>query len=102
VDLIRDPLWGFVPVVVALLLFPATLWLQRVRKVLAFEIVSNSPLLRVRDEVKEKIQVLYEGQPVGNVGLIIVKVLNEGNQQVLAQDFVEPIAFRLGPTFDSW
>lgn len=98
-DVLRDPLWQFIGVIFAVLAIFITLVLyrrQRSRKALSYEIVSRTPLLSIREEVKKKLQILFNGNPVQQVHLILVKIINSGNIPILETDFERPIRLIFG------
>ena len=60
-ELLRDPVWQFVGAVLAVLAIVASIAIYRLQKVpkrLAYEIVSRSTLLTVKEEIESKVQVL--------------------------------------------
>jgi hypothetical protein len=65
----------------------------RKRKILSYQIISNTSLLTANEEIREKLQILYEGQPVKNVRLFIIKLINNGKQPIDEKDFKKPINF---------
>jgi ABC-type amino acid transport system permease subunit len=93
---LRDPLWQFIAAIVGILLLIITIYfyfLQRQYKELSFEIISNTPILSKAKEIADKIQLLYDGKPVNNVNLIIIKITNSGNIPIIRTDYERPIAF---------
>lgn len=65
----------------------------RNRKSLSYEIVSNTLLLTTKEEIKEKIQILYDGTPVNNVRLFTLKLINNGKQAIDEKDFKKNVEF---------
>ena len=51
----------------------------RQKKLLTYEVVSNTSVINVKNDVGEDITLLLEGKPVTNVRLYVIKVLNAGN-----------------------
>src|SRR5438445_4223381 len=94
-DFLRDPLWQFIGVIVALIAIFLTI-AQRSRKEIVYEVVSDTPILSVRGEIKDQIQVLYKGKPLADARLIILRVWNLGNTPISLNDYVEPINFDFG------
>ena len=92
--LFRDPLWNslsaifaFFAVVVAIAIFFA----QRKKKKLSYDVISNTQLLSVKDEIQGKVKVLYEGNEVKKVHLLTLKFTNTGNQPISSTDYERPL-----------
>ena len=98
-ELLRDPAWQFVGVVLALAALAATFlvyWLQRQRKALSYEVISKNQLLTVREELEGRLQVLYEGHPARDICLLVVKLFNSGNVPISAADYERPLSLGTG------
>ena len=98
-ELLRDPLWQFVGVLLAIVALAVSFIiysLQRQRKTLSFEVVSRNQLLTVGEELEGKLQVLYEGHPAKDICLIVLKLFNSGNVPVATADYERPISFCTG------
>lgn len=98
-ELLRDPAWQFVGAILTLVALAATFliyWLQRQRKSLSYEVVSQNQLLTVREELEGRLQVLYEGEPARDICLLVIKLLNSGNVAVSAADYERPVSFATG------
>lgn len=98
-EILRDPLWQAVGALLAIAALVGSIvifQLQRHRRGVAFAVLSRSQLLTVREELEGKLQVLYEGEPVRSLSLLMVRVWNSGNQPILVSDFERPIAFSTG------
>lgn len=54
----------------------------RNRKRLSYEILSNVVLVSAEKEIEDKIEILYEGQSVKNVRILVIKVVNDGYQPI--------------------
>ena len=94
--LLRDPLWQFIGVILALLAIGVSILiylLQRNRKSLGYEIISNTPLLTMKEELEGKLQILYEGTSIRNAQLIVIKIINSGNVPIAASDYERPLQF---------
>jgi len=68
---------------------------QRQHPDLTWEILSNSPLISVSDQIKPKIQIRYENMPVSDIGLVLVRINNDGNIPIVETDFAEPLSLIL-------
>jgi len=93
-DIFRDPIWQFIGAILAIIAILTSVGLylrQRRHKQLSYAILSQTPLLSMAEEIKDKLQVLYEGKIVRQVHLIMVKIMNSGKIPILSTDFVIPI-----------
>ncbi|MGC2238356.1 MAG: hypothetical protein WA584_19535 [Pyrinomonadaceae bacterium] len=89
-DFIRDPFWQFVGVILTLIGIVAAFiifYLQRQKKSLAYEELTNTPVLTVDEQVSGKVKVLYEDKPIKNAQLIVIKLINDGNLPVTSKDY---------------
>lgn len=66
---------------------------QRRFKSLVYEKIYRLPVLREK-EIKEKLKILYDGEPVEGVFIILLNIRNAGNIPIVAQDFYDPIYFK--------
>lgn len=64
---------------------------NRQRRALTYEVLAQIPIARVRDDSSDKIQVLYDGQPVQNVFMVVVQFRNDGNVPIRCDDYEEPL-----------
>jgi len=92
-DLFRDPVWQFVGVVLGIGASVAIYRLQKLNKRLYYEIISRTTLLTVREELENKVQVLYEGSPVQSLTVFLVRVWNAGSEPIKSSDFERPLSF---------
>src|SRR5271157_1070525 len=98
-DAFRDPMWQFIGAISgigALMVAIIAVFVQRRRKELSYEVLSNSPVLSVREEIEGKLVILFEQQPVKGVQLLEVKLMNSGNQPITSSDFEAPVALEFG------
>lgn len=98
-EIIRDPLWQFIGVILAIIAIAITVilyWIQRQKKALSWQVVSNTPLLSIDKEIKGNLEVLYDGKRVQDVQLIIAKIINTGNVPIKSTDYECPINFDFG------
>lgn len=99
IDLLRDPVWQFVGVVIALLALALPLVIyqhQRDRRELAFGVFYETPLLGVSRELAGRVQITLDGQAIPNLRLVVLAVKNSGNRPILAVDFHTPFVIRFG------
>ena len=96
-DVLRDPMWQFIGAIVTIVTIVVSIILSlslRHRKSLSYQI-SGTPLLSVDEEVKGKIQVFFDKKPIQQVYLIVIKVMNSGNEPIRTTDYETPISFSL-------
>lgn len=82
-----EVLIGAVALVVSIVLYR----LAKKRKSLSYEVLSESPLVSISEEIKGNLQVLYNGEPAENIHLLLVKFVNDGNVPIAAADFERPL-----------
>lgn len=98
-DILRDPMWQFVAVILGILAILISYILYRKqgqKKALEYEIISSTPLLSMEEEVKGKLQILFDEEPVKQVHLIQVMIFNSGNVPILSTDFKRPVGVSFG------
>jgi len=98
-ELLRDPMWQSVAAFLALVAILTSILLyfkQRQIKSLSYEIISLTPLLSIEEEIKGDLQVLYHGNPVDQVHLIVIEIKNSGNTPIRKEDFERPVNFNFG------
>lgn len=87
---------GAVASVLAVILTIIIYFLTRKKKVLAYEVLSEYPLISIDDQIsREELQILYGSKPVENVHLLLIKFVNSGNIPITKSDFERPITLRL-------
>lgn len=102
-DLLQSPLWTVIGVVATIVLgfvgIYITLW-TRNRKALAFEVVSDTPIVAVRRDkeraIAEGIEIRYKGNPVNEVRVVVVRIWNAGNVPITSADYVKPLSIAFG------
>lgn len=100
-EFLRDPFWQFVGAVFALGAIAVSVvlyFLQRRHKALSYEIVSRTPLMSVKEEVKGRVQILLDGTPVSDAHMVIIRVTNSGNVPIIPSDYLRPVHFDFGET----
>jgi hypothetical protein len=68
----------------------------RLRKSLSYEIKTNASLVNVHSKVKDDIEIFYKKEPISNLRLFIIKVINDGRQPIEKKDFDKGLDFILG------
>ena len=89
-EILRDQIWqfvgaafGFVAIIISIILWRT----QRRRKALSYDIISRAPLLSVDDEIKGKLKIYFDGKPVQDIHLVLVKIINSGNVPIVSTDY---------------
>lgn len=97
-ELLRDPIWQFIGVVIAIAFPLILLLLQRNRKELSYEIISNLPIVNIRKEIRSKVKVLFENKLVTGVNIVVLRLQNSGNTSIRTEDYDQesPITFNFG------
>jgi hypothetical protein len=102
-ELIRDPVWQFVGAAVglvgtisAVVLGVVIYRLQRRRKALSYELLTQTRLVKVEEGYDSAIEILYEGQSVADVSLITLKIVNSGNLPITEDDYEMPAVWTFG------
>lgn len=88
--------WQGIGVLVAILLTISGWWWQQSRKELSYEVVSQTPLVSLEDPTSQQLQVLFNGKPVSDPNLIVLRVQNTGNVPIPTTDYEKPLTFRFG------
>lgn len=66
---------------------------QQTRKILTYDVISDTRLASIQKSLGNKVEVTFEGKAVDELRLIIIKLWNSGNVTVKPDDFYEPIVF---------
>lgn len=93
-DIIRDPMWQFfgaILVVIGIIISIILYWIQRPKSSVSWKIIANSPLVKISSEIRGNLQVLFDGSPVKDIQLIIIKIINTGNVSIKSGDYEHPI-----------
>jgi len=69
---------------------------QRRSKSISYEILSCTPLLSVKEEIKNGLQILFNDRPVRQVHLVLVRIFNSGNMPIPSKDYEQPISLGFG------
>lgn len=89
-DLLRDPLWQFVGVILSFAAIAASYLQFRLgasRKELAFGVLVLRRLVAIADEMASRVTVQLDGKLVSQVHLIEFGLKNSGNQPIVRNDF---------------
>jgi hypothetical protein len=92
----RDQIWNFIGVIIAVVTLLITViiyFLQRNKKGLSYEIISQTPLLTSKEKHEGKIKVLYNDTEVSDVKFLKIRVINTGNTGITSSDYERPLRF---------
>lgn len=92
-------MWSFIAVLVAIVAIFTSIVLygkQRRRKALSYQIITQTPLLTVKEEIGKDVQILYKEKLVQQVHLIEVKIINSGNIPIEEDHYERPIGLNFG------
>src|ERR1700720_1277119 len=94
-SIVSSPIWA----VIAAIATVAAIFIsirQHQRKAISYKVISDTPLLSLKEEVKSRVQVLFDARPVRNTRLVVIKILNSGNVPILLTDYHDPIKIGFG------
>lgn len=66
------------------------------RKEIAYEIVSNTSVISINAELKGRAQIIYNGKPVSDARLVILRIWNAGNLAIASNEYDVPITLSFG------
>lgn len=66
----------------------------RNRKRFSYEILSDVVLVSAEKEIRDKLEIRFEGQPVKNVQLLVIKLINDGYVPIKRDDFEKEVKFQ--------
>ncbi len=98
-DFLRDPIWTFLSIIITATLTIISLAVSKrwqSRKRIAYEIISNTPVLAVSPRIKHRVKILFDGKPVTDVDLLTIKLWNAGNVPINRNDYEKPFTFSFG------
>lgn len=74
------------------------LWrLNQKNKSLTFEVLWRNPLVNVRGAARRKLDVRYEGKPVDDADLVLIKIWNNGHLPINASEFLSGLCVNMNP-----
>lgn len=102
-NVFESPIWQFVGVVATIILgvlaILVTVYVYRKqtkRKKLEYEIITVSPLVNIRNEFKDSLEIRFDGNPISDPRLLLMRVINTGDIPILASDFEQEITISFG------
>jgi len=76
---------------------------EKVKK-LGYEVITDSPLFDISDQIGQDITIQYKGQTVESLAIVIIEIKNSGNIPIKPEDFNKPLCINVGDSnkiFDS-
>lgn len=98
-EFLRDSIWQGIAGIFGIITFAfgaIIFFLQRKIKSLVYEVPASTSLITLDEEIKGKIKILFNDIPVQNVHLLILRIVNNGNESVPSSDFESPLNFNFG------
>jgi hypothetical protein len=98
-ETLRDPIWQFIGAVLAFIAAILTVVFflaQRQNKALSYIVVANTRLLTVAKEIRPRVQILLDGQPVETAHYVLVKLINSGSAPIIPADYTTPVSIDIG------
>ena len=100
-EIFRDPVWQFVGAIlaiIAIVISIAIYYAQRKRKKLTYEIISKTSILSLAEEIEGKLKIIFEGEQVNQVHLLVIRLTNTGNTPITSKDYEREIKLLFGDT----
>ncbi len=97
-NILRDQIWDFIGVIVALFTLIITLiitFFQKHKKELTYDLLSKTSLISTQEKIKGKLKIIYNGEEVEDVKLIEIRVTNSGSIAIPSQDYERPLKFTI-------
>lgn len=96
-------IWSLVVAIASILVgvggIVVALWVRN-RKGLAYEVISNVPIVTVvhdaNNAVTQALEIRYNGSPVRDVRMVVIRVWNSGNVPIVPGDYEDPITLSFG------
>ena len=95
-EVLRDPIWQFAGAILAFVAVGISIviyLLQKQRKNIEYDVLSSTPVLTELEEGIGTIQLVFNGVPVANPRLVVIRLINCGNLPIKSDDYEKPISF---------
>ncbi len=91
----RDNIWQVILGILAIIV-TITLWMidhrrQQSRKILSYDIETDTPLVSVEKEFSDRISIAFDGRQLSAASLVILKFRNSGDLPISREDYIDPI-----------
>jgi len=98
-EFFRDPIWTFVACCAGVLgvFVPLLFTMLLNRKRIVCEVLSNSTIISVAEDVKKRIKIAIDGNEIENASLISLRFTNSGFTSVKEGDYAENINITFSP-----
>jgi hypothetical protein len=74
------------------------LWrLNQPRKVLSYQVVSRQGLVSIRGPARKNLDVTFQGRPVENAQLVMLRIFNSGNKSINASEYQTDLSLCMNP-----
>ena len=99
-EFLHDPFWqfkilasiGLLTIIVPLLAYRK----KQNQRGITYSVISNTSIFGFKGDVKDRVQILFDNKPVGDLRLVLVKLWNSGSLPILPHEHIDPIRFDLG------
>lgn len=86
---LRDPIFDTIIGVLATIIVAFVIFLlQRNKKEISYEIISDVPVLTVGTEIKSKVQVFLENRLISDVRLVVLRIKNYNGPSFLVHPHI--------------
>jgi hypothetical protein len=94
-DTLSSPVWASISVISTIILAIITGIQLRLKekKEISYSIITDTPVIRVKEDVEKDIEIFFKGKAVRNVRLVELKIWNSGNVQIEKEHYEKPISF---------
>ena len=86
-NLLLEYAFPILPIIITVAIYLA----QRKTKSFTYQIISENALIPFEDDIKGKLDILYQGNLVEEVYLVLVNLANSGNVPIPSTDFEDPV-----------
>lgn len=96
-EVLRDSIWTFIGAIIAIIAIPIGFLIVRKQKRLTYE-KEVTELVKVDPRITERLQVLFDGNLVNQLNLVLLRFANSGNSPIDPSDFQNDIELTFGET----
>lgn len=99
-DFLRDPIWTFIACCIGAVgvFIPILATALMGKKRLVCEVINNSTIITVAEDVKQRLQITIDGQSIANARLISLKFTNTGFLPIKESDYAENLQVIFSPS----
>lgn len=100
-DIWHDTVFQLIVVIIATLLSAfiggaIAIWVyrrQKSKKEITYQVVSDAPIASINQAVADRVELRFDGNPIHEARILVLKMWNSGNLAVKRDDYEEPITF---------